>query len=605
MKTFAWIAGSAAALAAAIAAPFFLSSFAIGILTTSLNFAIFAVSLNIILGHGGLVSLGHAVFLGIGAYTVGLLVQKGFNHLVLCILAGTALSIVVATLIGPIVLRTREVYFLMVTLAIGEVLRNLAINWRALTSGDDGISGLNAGVIAGIDFSDGGNFYFISLSSLVLTLLLSAMLMNSPFGYALRAQRENRSRLSVLGVRPLSVQLTAYVIAAGIAGFAGGLFAYEKAFVSPTIFSVEYSAQALLMVVMGGAGTLFGPVVGAFVVEGVRGIGSLYTDRWQTVLGLLAVIVALISPQVLRAGLLSYLWPTFLRREQSAAAPAAASCQTAPSLAPAQPVEQPVSPRTPRPRDAYVLASQAPILRVDDIAKSFGGLSVLNGVSFSVNPGERRGLIGPNGAGKTTLLNILSGIVAPTSGTIHYASENITALPVHTRALHGIGRTFQIGNLFNDCTVRQNVQLALVARDRFALRLGRPLDHYSALREEAQALLDNWQLHDVADILIKSLSYGQRRIIEIVVALATKPKLLLLDEPAAGLSGAETKAIIETISSLDPDLTILIIEHDMDLIFSICDRVTVVANGKVLAEGTGDEVRRNPLVIDAYLGMPL
>jgi branched-chain amino acid transport system permease protein len=601
MKKASWIAGCAAALALAVVAPFFLSTFVVGILATSLVLAIFATSLNIILGHGGLVSLGHAVFLGIGAYTVGLLVQKGFNYLPLCILAGTALSMIVAALIGPVVLRTREVYFLMVTLAIGEVLRNLAINWRSLTSGDDGISGLNAGIIAGIDFSDGRNFYFLSLGSLVLTLLLTTMLMNAPFGYALRAQRDNRSRLSVLGVRPYAVQFTAYVIAAGIAGFAGGLFAYEKAFVSPTVFSVEFSAQALLMVVMGGAGTLFGPLVGSLVVEGVRGLGSLHTDRWQTVLGLLAVIVALLSPQVLRAGLLSYLWPGFLRRRQPTPEPRHGSV----SEQPVQSLRQVAVPQIKRTRAADNGESQSPILRVEDIAKSFGGLSVLNGVSFSVNAGERRGLIGPNGAGKTTLLNILSGVITPTSGTVQYALEDITALPVHTRALRGIGRTFQIGNLFNDCTVRQNVELALVARDRYSLRFGRPLDHYSGLKDEAQELLDKWGLQDVADLFIKSLSYGQRRIIEIVVALAGKPKLLLLDEPAAGLSGAETKAIIETISSLDPDLTILIIEHDMDLIFSLCDRVTVIANGKVLAEGPGDTVRRNPLVIDAYLGMPL
>ena len=290
MRVLAWVVGCSLAIAVAIAVPFVVSSFVTGILTTALVFAIFAVSLNIILGHGGLVSLGHAVFLGLGAYTVGLLVQQGFNHLLLCLLAGVIVSMLVAALIGPIILRTREIYFLMVTLAVGEVLRNIAISWRSFTSGDDGISGLNAGVIFGIDFSDGRNFYFLALGFLVITLILTAMLMSAPFGHALRALRDNRNRMSVLGVRPLSVQLTAFVIAGGLAGLAGGLFAYEKAFVSPTIFSVESSAQALLMVVVGGAGNLFGPVIGAFAVEGIRGIGSIYTDRWQTVLGVLAVV---------------------------------------------------------------------------------------------------------------------------------------------------------------------------------------------------------------------------------------------------------------------------------------------------------------------------
>lgn len=601
MKTGTLVAACAAALAIAVAAPFFMSSFVTGLFTTSLIFAIFAVSLNIILGHGGLASLGHAMFFGTGGYAVALLVQHGFDNPLLCIFAGVAASIVAAALIGPIVLRTREFYFLMVTLAIAEILRNLAISWRSLTSGDDGISGLNPGVFAGVDFSDGRNFYFLSLGSLVVTLLFVAMITNAPFGHVLRALRDNRSRMSVLGVRPISVQLSAFMIAAGIAGFAGGLFAYQKEFVSPTIFSVESSAQALLMVMMGGTGTLFGPVIGAFLVEGIRGIASIYTDRWQSLLGLLTVIVALTSPRVLRGGLFSHAWQILAGRDRQAGAFGTQSTQRSTNAIKPHVQLAAVQPRLP-PASAV---TQNPILRVDNLVKRYGGLSVLTGISLSINAGERRGLIGPNGAGKTTLLNMLSGIVAPTSGSIHYAAENITTLPVYARAMRGIGRTFQIGNLFNECTVRRNLELALIARNRYGLRFAQPLVHYSALREEAQTLLDTWQLRDVADVLVGTLSYGQRRIIEIVVALAAKPKLLLLDEPAAGLSGTETKAIIETVSSLDPEITILVIEHDMDLIFSLCDRVTVLANGKVLADGPGDEVRRDPAVIDAYLGMPL
>lgn len=611
MTILRW-SGLIIALVMAVVAPFFISSFVTSILTTSLVFAIFAVSLNIILGHGGLVSLGHAVFFGVGAYTVGLLVQQNFNHIALCILAGIAVSMVFALVMGPVILRTREIYFLMVTLAIGEVFRNIAISWRSLTSGDDGISGVNAGVIAGIDFSEGRNFYFLALGALVLTLITTRMLMEAPFGHALRALRDNRSRMSVLGVRPLSVQLTAFVIAAGLAGFAGGLFAYEKAFVSPDLFSVHTSAQALLMVVVGGAGSLFGPVIGAFVVEIIRGIGSIYTDRWQTVLGLLAVLVALVSPKVLMAGMWSMARPSFWKRPEPAVAPSIIIRQPTPLSCQKPTAGKPVAGnsdiKTPQPalqkRDFTSTDGEA-ILRVDSIAKRFGGLSVLTSISMSVAPGERRGLIGPNGAGKTTFLNILSGIEQPTAGRVFFQSDDVTAIPSYGRAQRGVGRTFQIGNLFNDCTVRENIALSLVARDGYSLRFGRPLHHYSELQRETEGLLEKWNLSAVAHVPVKLLSYGQRRVVEIVLALATKPKLLLLDEPAAGLSGAETKVIIETIGSLDPDLTILIVEHDMDLIFSVCDRVTVIANGKVLAEGAGDEVRRSQLVIDAYLGMPL
>lgn len=607
MRNRAWVATFGVALLAAVLAPFFLSTFPMTILTSALVFAIFAVSLNLILGHGGMPSLGHAVFLGIGSYTVGFMVHHWQSNFLLTALAAVAISSLAAALIGPIVLRTRGTYFLMVTLAIGEVLRNMSISWRSLTGGDDGLTGVNAGIVAGIDFGQSRNFYFLVLGSLLIVLALMRMLTNAPFGHALRAIRDNRSRLSILGVHPMKVEVTAFVISAGMAGYAGFLLAYEKAFVSPNVFSVETSAQALLMVVVGGAGTLFGPVVGALVVEFIRGIGSVYTDRWQTVLGLLAVLVAINSRQMLVQDLLSVVAGKFWRKPTAAAAPVApipAGAKPAPAVA-VKATATAAHPAPPIVRRVPPVRTNGSIISASNIAKRYGGLSVLRDISLSVAPGERMGLIGPNGAGKTTFLNILSGIEVPTAGAVAYGGKDVTSMPSYRRAQLGVGRTFQIGNLFNDCSVRENIALALVARESYGLRFGRSLSQYADLQHEAVDLLDKWKLREIGDIPVKLLSYGQRRVVEIVLALATRPQLLLLDEPAAGLSGAETKMIIETISVLDPALSILIVEHDMDLIFSVCDRVTVIASGEVLAEGVGDEVRRDKRVIDAYLGMPL
>jgi ABC-type branched-subunit amino acid transport system ATPase component/ABC-type branched-subunit amino acid transport system permease subunit len=601
MRTALWYSVGAAALLAGFAAPLLLTGFYLDILTTSLIFAIFALSLDLILGHAGRPSLGHAVFFGIGAYTVGLLAQHGINNVLLCAFLGIVMSVVAALLIGPLVLRTREVYFLMITLAIGEVLRNLAISWRSLTSGDDGISSIHIGSVAGIDLSNGRNFYFLVLIVLGLVTLLMALLTNAPFGYALRALRDNRSRIVVLGVHPLAVEIAAFAISAAIASLAGILFAYGKTFVSPNLLSVETSAQVLLMVVVGGAGTLAGPIIGAIVVEFIRGIGSLYTERWQIVLGVLAVVIALNSRKLLFAMFRS-LFAFEESKPAGAAISAAASATTiaAPSPLPTNPAADAIAIAS----DGAALADGA-LLTADGIVKRFGGLTVLNGISLSLAPGERRGLIGPNGAGKTTFLNILSSIEAPTDGRLTYKGNDITSLPAFRRAQLGIGRTFQIGNLFNDCTVNDNILLALLARERYAFRCGRSLRRYTALQSEADELLEKWKLADVRQMPVKLLAYGRRRVIEIVLALATRPQLLLLDEPAAGLTGAETKTIIETISALDPHLSILIVEHHMDLIFSVCDRITVVANGQILAEGERNEIRRNKLVIDAYLGMPL
>jgi branched-chain amino acid transport system permease protein len=406
--------------------------------------------------------------------------------------------------------------------------------------------------------------------------------------------------MAVLGVNPLAVEVTAFVISAGLAGFAGVLLAYEKAFVYPTLFSVETSARVLLMVVMGGAGTLLGPVVGAFLVEFIRGIGSVYTDRWQTILGLLAVIVALNSREFLLGGVLSFFRGKF---RGSAAEQFASGKRIEGAVRTSPVVSTPLQPAgAPR---VVGRRKEGALVKADNIVKHFGGLSVLDGISLEIAPGERRGIIGPNGAGKTTFLNILSSTLLPTAGRIYYGGNDITALPEFRRARLGIGRTFQIANLFNDCTVRENLVLALVARQDYGLRFGRPLSRYVDVQREAIELLEKWNVRKIADIKVKLLSYGERRVIEIVLALATRPQLLLLDEPAAGLSSSETKRIIETISALDPGLSIVIVDHNMDLIFSTCDRVTVFANGQVLAEGVGDDVRRNKLVMEAYLGMPL
>lgn len=570
---------TAFALLAAIAVPLCVSSFTLTIATTALVYAIFAVSLNLILGHGGLPSLGHAAFFGAGAYAVALLTRYGVTDFPISVGAAIVGSALLGAVVGPILLRTRATYFLMASLAVGEVMHNLAMSWRSVTNGDDGVSSLSLPSY----LADPRIFYFFVLAALVASVLLVATLIRAPFGHALHAVRDNLSRAAVLGIRPSTVELTAFVISAAMAGLAGAMFAYAKAFVSPEVLSVETSANVLLMVVLGGPATLLGPVAGAVVIEAIRGIGSTYTDRWLTVLGLIAVALAL-NP--------ARLFSQFLRR-----------CETRPTKDTAE-VSKPVQSVAKAPL-VLAAAPARTALRVENVQKHFGGLSVLDGVSLNVAEGERRGLIGPNGAGKTTLLNVLSGVTRPDRGSVYFGDRNITALSAPDRARLGICRTFQICNLFDNSSVRENMVLALLARERCALRLGRALDRYDTLQGEASFLLDEWGLREREDMPVGLLAYGQRRLLEIILAVAQRPKVLLLDEPAAGLSGSETKTIINTISALDPALSLLIVEHDMDLIFSVCDNVTVLAEGRVLAEGNGDAVRRDKSVVEVYLGAPL
>jgi branched-chain amino acid transport system ATP-binding protein len=239
---------------------------------------------------------------------------------------------------------------------------------------------------------------------------------------------------------------------------------------------------------------------------------------------------------------------------------------------------------------------------VERLVKDFGGLRALDGVTLRVEPGERRAIIGPNGAGKTTLFNIITGLLEPTAGSILFDGRDVTPLPPHRRAQLGLGRTFQITTLFPKLTVRENVLLAVQAGDAARFTLSRPREAFPRLFQQADALLERWALQDRAAVPVRLLSHGEQRQVEILMALAIGPKILLLDEPAAGLSPAETAALAEIIGSLPRETTILLIEHDMDVAFALADRISVLHYGKVVAEGTPEAVRRDPHVAAIYLG---
>jgi branched-chain amino acid transport system ATP-binding protein len=241
-------------------------------------------------------------------------------------------------------------------------------------------------------------------------------------------------------------------------------------------------------------------------------------------------------------------------------------------------------------------------IRVEALVKDFGGLRALDDVTIRVEPGERRAIIGPNGAGKTTLFNIITGLLEPTAGSILFDGQDVTALPPHRRAQLGLGRTFQITTLFPKLSVRENVLLAVQAGDPGRFNLHRPREAYPHLLRQAEALLERWALQDRAAVPVRLLSHGEQRQVEILMALAIRPRVLLLDEPAAGLSPAETAALAEIIRSLPRETTILLIEHDMDVAFALADHVSVLHYGKVVADGTPDAVRRDPHVAAIYLG---
>jgi branched-chain amino acid transport system ATP-binding protein len=247
--------------------------------------------------------------------------------------------------------------------------------------------------------------------------------------------------------------------------------------------------------------------------------------------------------------------------------------------------------------------SAFPALSVSDLGKSFGGLKAVEAVELSLQVGERRAIIGPNGAGKTTLFNVIAGELAPTRGRISLFGRDVTSLPTHRRAALGLGRTFQINTLFPNLSVLENVLLAVHGVSSTRLRLHRTVSSYRAHRERALRVLESVGLVENDRIPARALSHGEQRQLEVALALASEPKLLLLDEPTAGLSTAESHRLTSLLKRLDRSITLLVIEHDMDVVFGLTDRITVLHHGKVVADGTSEEVRANPLVAEIYLGM--
>ncbi len=246
--------------------------------------------------------------------------------------------------------------------------------------------------------------------------------------------------------------------------------------------------------------------------------------------------------------------------------------------------------------------SSAPSLRVEEVSRSFGSLQALQGINLLVEPGERRAIIGPNGAGKTTLFHIISGTTPPSTGRVHLFGRDITHVPAHRRSLLGMSRTYQVTNLFPNLSVLDNVLLGIQAHRPMKLAMHRPRTSYRSLYSKADELLETWGLSEARDSIVRNLSYGEQRQVEILLALAGDPKVLLLDEPTAGLSTAETQTVSHLIRNLPADMSILLIEHDMDVVFDLVDNITVLHMGQFLAEGTPREIQADQSVTDIYLG---
>ena len=547
--------------------------YVLNMLMQAVTYAIAVLGMTVVLGYTGQINLAQAAFFGFGAYVVGLgTTALGLNFW-LALLLGTGVAALAGGILGLTTLRLGGHYLAMITISFQQIFDLVLNNWIDVTHGPDGVSGIERPSLVGLDLNDNRRYLLFCVVALYLLICFVWWLPNTRLGRAMRSVRENELAASVVGVHTLRTKVIAFTISAALGGISGGLYAGGFAYISPDNCNFARSVEFLTMVLLGGAQSPFGEALGTVLLvllpEWFRFLKQIYLAAY----GLAVILIMVFLPEGLW-GLVNAAW-----RKIHGVKPLAL-----PSNIPLLNLDVPAK-------------DNAPILKLENVQKHFGGLKAVDGIDLEVARGTVHALIGPNGSGKTTSLNVLNGIYKPTAGKIIIDGVDVTALAPYERAGHGVGRTFQNIRLFPSLSVLENVMVG-AQRDNNPIAAGN-----AALRERALSALQFVGMADRAHLIVRNLPYGHQRLVEIARVLAGHPKLLLLDEPAAGLNQTEKQELVGLLKRLrGHGLTIFLIDHDMGLVEKISDKITVLNFGKKIAEGTPAEVLRHPEVIAAYLG---
>ena len=549
--------------------------------------AIGAIGLNILLGFSGQLSLGQTGFFALGAYGSAVLATRLGWPLPLSFAAGVAVASLAGLALGLVALRTRTHYLAMVTLAFGYIVAIVAQRAVGLTGGAMGLLGvpqLNFGNVR-----EGAQIFFWTVAAaLLLVQLVSDYIAQSNVGRNLHAIKESESFALTVGINAPVWRAGTFVFGAFTAGLAGCFFAHQSGYVGSDAFGFDRSVSLLIAVVIGGLGRSSGALLGAVIVVLLNQLTAGLYEVAFYIFGSILLAVMLFFPAG-AAGALDAL-VRLVRRQAAGAGADPSPAQAVPALT--------LAPGT--------VAPGEPLLVLEGVTKSYAGVVAVNVVSFTVRAGTVHALIGPNGAGKSTLINVVSGLYAANSGSMRFAGIDIAGLPANRRARLGITRTFQNLQLIGTQTVAENVMLGLpptrgVVGGFFDWLAGGANE--SAQRERALSLLRFLGIEQFADAMPGDLSYGHRKLCELARALAQSPRLMLLDEPIAGLNEGEVKEIVSVIGRLrQAGVTVLLVEHNMPFVMSVSDTITVLDYGRKIGEGRPEEVRGNPEVVAAYLG---
>lgn len=551
---------------------------------------IMAASLNLACGYLGELTLGHAGFMSVGGYTAAVLTTKFLPQSELmypiALIAGGLMAALFGLIIGVPALRLKGDYLAIVTLGFGEIIRVL-INtvFAPLTDGGKGLFGIPS-------YANLNNT--LAITAAVICVLY--MVVRSRQGRSYVAIRENDIAAESAGVPIVSSKVKAFVLSAFFAGIAGGIYAHQLGVLVSAKFDFNTSINYLVMVVFGGMGSLTGSIFAAAALTVVQYLMQSLVEYRQLAYALLLIALMIFRPtgvfgkwEFSLTKLLGRIFPSLLEEPKDKAALDAAA----------------ITPDEP----AYALEEGKPVMQTRHLGIRFGGLQAAQDVDITLMQGEIVGLIGPNGAGKTTVFNMLTGVYQPTNGDIQLMGKSLVGKKIYQITDMGIARTFQNIRLFKSMTVIENVMVAFHSRMHYGMidsviRSSHYRKAERGARNKALEILSVFGMQDMADLSADALPYGAQRRLEICRALAASPKVLLLDEPAAGMNPIETKDLMETIAIIRKkfDVTVLLIEHDMKLVMGICERIYVLNYGRIIAEGTPEEIKNNQEVITAYLG---
>jgi branched-chain amino acid transport system ATP-binding protein len=550
----------------------------ISLITQIAIYTLYGAGVNLLVAYTGLVPFGASVFFGCASYAVAAFILNRFGGEFTALLFAVVFSILMALAIGALILRRKGLYFSLLTLAFSQIAFEVAYKWTAVTGGENGMQG-----VARTMFRSDWSFHIFVVVTVTIEMWLLWRIAHSPFGRVLQAIRDNELRASSLGYNVYMIRLGGFILTAAFVGYAGGLLTLMLEGVYANNLNWQHAGDSLLMVVLGGVHHFLGPLWGAIAFILLEDRLSAITESWWLIFAPILILFALLSPEGIQ-GFVQRL----LRRQRWT-------------------LVRNITPQRPAQIKPYESAAinadpRQPILQTRKLNKRFGSLVTAHDIDLDVHPFVLHSIIGPNGAGKTTFFNMLCGTLPPTGGQIIFGGRDITRLPVYARARLGISRSFQILSIFPNLTVFENVRVAVQAQRHGARGIFSDAYGLTEINERAWSILDAVGLADHAAEPCINLPHGAKRLLEIAVTLSIDSKLLLLDEPLAGLAESDRVVVADLIKRLAAKHAVVLIEHDIDRVLAISDRVSVLHQGRIVADGRPMEVADNPEVIAAYLG---